>query len=474
MDPAQPTTLQEPIINSPYEEPAHYWHIAKGHPPEKRSGRRPASYFFRVPERAARGPKAKKQVELFEESEKGQEYLLEPANLIRQRLKEWRAHRYAGASAVTRELMDLWRREDRHQRLFYAQLEAAESVIFLTEGPADLLQGIQVPRDEPGPEARQAGYRAFERRALKMATGSGKTTVMGMLAAWTILNKVADPRDNRFSDTVLVICPNVTIRERLKELDPNLDEASLYRTRELVPAHRMGELRRGEVFITNWHNLERREVGSVNGVSARVVKRGVPVTTVRNRTIDGEKTEVVETRYLESGVAYIKRLLGGRKGRSQSVFVFNDEAHHAYRRGEAAEEQELVLDEETARKNDREATVWIEGLDRINRVLGGKTNGIRLCVDVSATPFYIQGSGNKVGRPFPWVVSDFGLLEAIESGLVKIPQLPVQDITGAQTPPYFNVWRWVEEQAQKEGHAGALTPEVVLRYAAQPITQLAA
>lgn len=329
--PRGPIELAEPIINSPYEEPAYHWHIVKGELPEKREGRRPASYFFRVPERAARGLKSKAQQELFEETEKGQEYLLEPANLIRQRLAEWRERDYAGATRVTKELLRLWRSEDRGQRLFFAQLEAVETVIFLTEGPSDLLQGVIVPKDNPGPRAREAGARAFLRYALKMATGSGKTTVMGMLAAWTILNKVADGQDRRFSDTVLIICPNVTIRERLGELDPNLDEASLYRTRELVPKHRMSELRRGEVWINNWHNLERREVSNVNGVSAKVVKRGVPVTTVKTRTLDGEKVEVAETRYLESDAAWLKRVLGDRKGRSRSLFVFNDEARTGQR-----------------------------------------------------------------------------------------------------------------------------------------------
>jgi type III restriction enzyme len=469
----QINAVENPIINKPYEEPRYYWLIRKGEPPEKREGRRPASYFFRVPERAARGRKGKKQVELFEEETKGEEYLLPIPNLIRERLKEWQVRDYDGATRVTKELLALWHSEDRNQRLFFAQREAAESVIFLAEAAADLLQGMQIPTDEPGPEAKEAGYRAFARYALKMATGSGKTTVMGMLTAWSILNKVADPTLPKYSDTVLIICPNVTIRDRLRELDPNLGELSLYRTRELVPAHRMDELRRGEVYITNWHNLERREISEVNGTSAKVVKRGIPVTNTVMRIIDGRRETIEETHYYESDPAFIKRVLGGRKGRSQSVFVMNDEAHHAYRRG-VAEDEEVVLDEETAAKNDREATVWIEGLDRINKVLGGKGNGVRLCVDLSATPFYIQGSGNEVGKPFPWVISEFGLLSAIEAGMVKIPQLPSQDVTGAETPPFFNIWRWVEEQLKKDGHAGALTHEVVMRYAATPINMLAA
>lgn len=168
-------------------------------------------------------------------------------------------------------------------------------------------------------------------------------------------------------------------------------------------------------------------------------------------------------------------MLGARRGCSKSILVFNDEAHHAYRRGDAPGEDEVVLDKQTAAKNDREATVWIEGLDRIHKLLAGKGGkGIQMCVDLSATPFYIQGSGNEVGRPFPWIVSDFGLLEAIEAGLVKIPQLPTRDTTGQDVPPYFNVWRWVERQAKEDGHHGALTPEIVTKYASAPITSLAA
>lgn len=501
---SQINAVEAPIINSPYVEPAHHWHIEVAKQPEKRPGRRMASYFFRVPEKSKRGKAGKGQTAMFEESAKGQEYLLDLANLIRQRLKDWRARDYAGATKVTRELLDLWHSPDRAQRLFFAQLEAVETVIFLVEGPDDLKQGVNVPSDEPGDEAREQGYKAFVRYALKMATGSGKTTVMGMLSAWSILNKVAQPQAAAYSDTVLIVCPNVTIRDRLRELDPNQDELSLYRTRQLVPLHRMPDLRRGEVFITNWHNLERRELGDVNGSSARVVKRGVPVEKTRAVKLGGRDDlseedirhrattgafdivrelrdakgvltgfDVKETRYFESDAAFLRRVLGNRKGRGSAILVMNDEAHHAYRRGKVDADDQYALDEETADIDAREATVWIEGLDRINKALGGRSNGIRLCVDLSATPFFIQGSGNEVGKPFPWVVSDFSLLEAIEAGLVKIPQLPTQDIGGTNVPAYFNVWRWVQDLATKDGVTSKLTPDVLMRYATQPIAQLA-
>ncbi|HTN60244.1 MAG TPA: hydrolase [Devosia sp.] len=473
--------VDSPIINSPFREPRHHWHIERAKPPVMAEGRRRASYYYRVPEHAGTGRKGKAQAELFEDT-KGEEVELEIVNLIRDRVKEWRdgdrsgGASYDGASSITKELLELWRSEDRMQRLFFAQIEAAETIIFLAEAAEIYRKGIpEIPRDEPGLESKAAGIRAFTRHACKMATGSGKTTVMGMLGAWSILNSVASPRDDRFSDTVLIVCPNVTIRERLQELDPALGDLSLYRTRQLVPVHRMEDLRRGEVMIANWHRLAKKESNSVNGDSAKVVKTGEAVEVKRNV---GKANETVETKYFESDAAWFRRIrreLGSGKGRSPHWLIFNDEAHHAYRRGDVqADEQTLDDDKDLASKNDREATIWIEGLDRINKLAGGsRRRGIHLCVDLSATPFFIQGSGNEVGKPFPWVVTDFSLLDAIESGLVKIPQLPARDVTGAEEAAYFNIWRWVQAKAKEDGYGTAITPQIVMNYASAPINLLA-
>ncbi len=473
--------VESPIINSPFCEPQFHWQIERGKPPVKAPSRHRASYFYRVPEHAGRGRKKKGTLDIFEAA-KGEEVDLAIVNEIRNRIKNWRKGTYSaglpydGASVITKELLELWRGEDRMQRLFFAQIEAIETLIFLVEANEIYRKGLPaIPSDEPGPDARAAGIRAFLRYACKMATGTGKTTVMGMLAAWSILNRVASPTDNRFSDTVLIVCPNVTIRERLQELDPALGDLSLYRTRQLVPPHRMEDMRRGEVMIANWHRLAKKETNTVNGDSAKVVKTGEPVEIVKNA---GKKNESVEIKYFESDAAWFKRIrqeLGSGKGRSPHWLVFNDEAHHAYRRGDATgEEQALDEDKDLAKKNDREATIWIEGLDRINKLAGGsKKRGIHLCLDLSATPFYIQGSGNEVGKPFPWIVSDFGLLDAIESGLVKIPQLPSRDVTGANEAAYFNIWRWVQAKAEEDGYGSRLTPELVMNYASAPINLLA-
>jgi type III restriction enzyme len=346
-----------------------------------------------------------------------------------------------------------------------------------------------------------------------MATGTGKTTVMAMLAAWSILNKVNNRSDGRFSDTVVVVCPNVTIRGRLRELNPEEGEASIFRTRELVPAHLMTLLTQGKVLVTNWHVFEPRSM-QVGGIGARVVKAGVPVTIEETIIIggktttargsryltleayqaqvasgaltvipDGEirdeqgnlkKAKVRSTRYVESDTGLVNRILGREVGGKQNILVMNDEAHHAYRiRREVPDEgqEELFGEEEEAEEFFKEATVWIDGLDRIH-----KLRGINFCVDLSATPYFLGRVGQDTNRPFPWVVSDFGLIDAIESGLVKIPQLAIRDSTGADIPGYFNIWHWILPKltpAERGAKKANPKTEAILKYANTPIAMLA-
>ena len=409
------------------------------------------------------------------------------------------------------ELLQWWQREGREKRLFFAQIEAAMTVIFLVEARADLRQGVSIPRDEPSEEKKAEGFAGFLRYACKMATGSGKTTVMAMLAAWSILNKVNDRSDARFSDVVLVVCPNVTIRSRLGELDPEQGEASLYRSRDLVPEHLMPLLRQGRVLVTNWHVFEPQGVRA-GGDSARVVKAGQEVRVkelihigAKTGTARGSryltqdayerqvaaglltvleeerdrhgtliKVRVESVRYVESDTSLVNRVLGREVGGKQNILVMNDEAHHAYRiRREEPEEEEAELfgEEEEADEYFKEATVWIDGLDRIQ-----KLRGINLCIDLSATPYFLGRVGQETNRPFPWVVSDFGLIDAIESGLTKIPQLAVRDTTGAAIPGYFNIWKWILEDkltpAERGGKRAQVKPEAILKYAHHPIAML--
>ena len=495
--------VPEPILNSPFDEPAEHWRISERDPPERARGRRPAMYFHRPPGREAAA----------EERGAGTAIELKLVNRVRARLAEWRPLALRGDGGVTRTTMELlrhWRREGRAHRLFFAQLEAAETIVFLTEARADFLQGIAVPPDEPGAEARAEGARAFRRLACKMATGAGKTTVMGMIAAWSILNKANARNDPRFSDSVLIVCPNVTIRNRLEELKPQGGEASLYRTRDLVPPHLMPRLAQGRVMVVNWHVFEPRAV-QLAGQPAKVLRAGRELRTretvrigAKSMTYRGarylapaelerqialglltvleEKRDkggnlrsvaVESVRYVESDAKLVERALGRDLGAGGPLLVMNDEAHHAYRirRGEPDEdEEELFGDAEGGEAFYKEATVWIDGLDRVHR-----RRGVNLCVDLSATPYYLGRVGRDAGRPFPWTVSDFGLVDAIESGLVKIPQLAVRDGSGAQIPGYFNVWRWILPKltpAERGGRRGNAKPEAILKYAHTPVAML--
>lgn len=486
----------EPILNGPFDEPALHWRLIEGAPPEKMPGRREAGYWYRDPKKGVQDMSGSR----------GVWRPMPLPNLIRERLAEWRRAGHPGLTRVSAELLAWWNRDGRSPRLFFAQREAAETIIFLTEARADFLQGIAVPRDDPGDDRRALGHAGFPRRCAKMATGAGKSTVAAMLAAWSILNKVADRTDTRFSDLVLIVCPNVTIRSRLGELDPASGEASIYHTRDLVPPSLRPDLAKGRVLITNWHAFEPQDPNA----GARVGRRGVPETrnewvTIGAKTTTGRGgryyTEadylmavangqvqelrgdkdgdtrlrlVRRTRLIESDAALVARILG-RGGRN--ILVINDEAHHAYRippRDEEDDDQDALDpdDQEEDEADRKEATIWVEGLDRVHRL-----RGINLCVDLSATPYFLGRMGDATNTVFPWVVSDFGLTDAIESGLVKVPQLVARDTSGQDVAGYFNIWRWILSQQLTTKERGTArtgpTPDAVVKYANTPIAILA-
>lgn len=507
--------VDTPIINSPFLEPSEHWQIRPGSTPVLAPGRR-RSVVYQPPEQRDEWDLSDGTLAKLGGSDEGayagRTYEMVLVNRIRERVKAWRDADYSGATRTSRDLLDWWRRDDRFRRLFFAQIEAVETIIFLREARADLLQGLTIPSEALTEQKLADGNKPFLRLACKMATGAGKTTVMGMLAAWSILNKVADRTSRIYSDAVLVVCPNVTIRDRLRELDPLEGDASIYRTRDLVPPQLMPMLAQGRVHVTNWHVFEPQSMQQ-GGVGARVVRAGVPVETtetiiigdrnttargsrymtlatyqalvatgevfVKNEELAGEgqvrKATIYSRRWVESDTALLERVLGKRLGKKQNILVMNDEAHHAYRIHEEEPEDDAEALSGTAEDDDelaKEATVWVDGLDRVH-----KHRGINLALDLSATPYFLARAGRDTARPFPWTVSDFGLVDAIESGLVKIPQLPLRDTTGADRAPYFNIWEWVKgkltsaERGERRG--GSFKPEAVLKYAFQPIAMLA-
>ena len=360
-------TIDRLIVNSPYEEPARHWHYDRGSRLfDLAEGRRPAGYVMA-------------SQDTFDDPGTFVEIPL--VNRIRDRVKEWRDAGHPGVSGVTRRLLNHWTdaEEFEHRRFFFCQLEAAETLIWLTEAPDADKAGLDIPSDGG----------AFRRLCAKMATGSGKTIVMAMLAAWHILNKVAYPKETRFSRHILVIAPGLTVKNRLAVLDP-AHRDNYYEAFRVVPPAMLDKLRRGRVVVRNWHALHWETEEKI------AAKRGV------------------DKRGARSDEAYVRDVLG-ELARARNILVINDEAHHAWRvpggrmRG-------------VARASVEEATKWVGGLDRIHRA-----RGIAACYDFSATPFAPSGRQSSEESLFGWIVSDFGLNDAIESGLVKTPRVVVRD-----------------------------------------------
>lgn len=428
--------VDEPIINNPFEAPREYWIYEEGQP-KRMSGRRPAGYYFRT------GKRPDAQIAMFVEEQFKE---LELVNKIRQKVKEWREEGYKGVTGVTERLLQHWSSPERERKLFFCQIEAAETIIYLTEILPKNPKGITIPPDVPLESDIAKAYKPLTRYGCKMATGSGKTIVMAMLAAWSVINKAQYRQDKRFSDAVLFVCPNLTINERLQVLIPS-NPNNYYEKFDIVPRSMMDMLTKGNFFITNWHAF-------------------LPVDDSRRRS--------VIQRGVESEKVFCNRVLKELGGK-ESILVFNDEAHHAYRpkefeisdlKFEMSKEEQKKLKEEK-----EEATVWIGGLDKINFA-----RKINFCVDLSATPFYIQGSGYPEGSPLPWLTSDFGLVDAIESGIVKIPRVPVDDNSGQPIPKYFQLWKTINESlpaSERATQRRKPKPESIFREAEGALATLA-
>ncbi len=345
-------------------------------------------------------------------------------NEIRTHVDQWRALPPSqwGVTPETQRLLLHWRDEDRTRKLFFCQREAVETLIYLTEVAPTRFKKLV---EEANAEANPGLYRL----ASKMATGSGKTTVMGMIIAWHAVNKARRSASKLFSDAFLIIAPGITIRDRLRVLMPQAPD-NIYEALNLVPTDLMDGVRKARIVVTNYHAFMLRETEQVSKLNRQILGGR-----------DGEK------RFTETEGQMIARVapeLMGRKG----IIVLNDEAHHCYRHKVGEDEEALSAEEkEEAKRNEEAARVWISGVEAFDRKIG-----VRAVYDVSATPFFLRGSGYPEGTLFPWVVSDFGLLDAIESGIVKVPRLPVlDDSIQGELPKFRNVYEHVKANLPKKG-----------------------
>jgi type III restriction enzyme len=416
-----------PIISSPFETPAHHYELDdEGQPTGKKlAGRRESIQVVPVPAARRRGLK---QAELALFDQDGAKVTPNALiNEIRKHVDQWRALPPSqwGVTPETSRLLLHWREPSRARRLFFCQREAVETLIYLTEvAPTRFKKQIQDANAEANP--------GLYRLASKMATGSGKTTVMGMVIAWHAVNKARRPNAKTFSDAFLIIAPGITIRDRLRVLNPS-DPENIYEALSLVPTDLLDGVRKARIVITNYHAFMLRETEQVSKLNRRIVSGRGP-----------EKT------FAETEGEMIVRVASELMAR-KNIIVLNDESHHCYRHkvgGENENGEPLTAEEkEEAKRNDEAARVWINGIEAFSRKIG-----VQAIYDLSATPFFLRGSGYPEGTLFPWVVSDFGLLDAIESGIVKVPRLPVlDDSVQGELPKFRDVYRHVSKFLPKKG-----------------------
>ncbi|WP_169979840.1 BPTD_3080 family restriction endonuclease [Tautonia rosea] len=435
--------FDHPILNSPYECPGRHWELDEhGQPTQKIiEARRRAEFITPIPKPKKRKKTGTQQSFVFDEgkglSTKEQQY--DPTSIInevRGYVDRWRSWPNPGDWQVTPEtarLLQHWRHHDfSGLRPFFCQVEAVETAIWLTEVAPQSKAGKRI-LDHLAAASKDANPELF-RIALKLATGSGKTTVMAMLIAWQTINAVRRPGSRQFTRGFLVVAPGLTIKDRLRLLQPN-DPDSYYASRELVPGDLLEDISRAKIVITNYHAFKLRERMEISsGGRAFLQGRGEPLNT------------------LETEGQMIQRVMPELMG-MKNIMVLNDEAHHCYREKPKEEDDEDLKGDEKkeAEKNNEAARLWISGLEMVKRNLG-----VARVMDLSATPFFLSGSGYAEGTLFPWTVSDFSLMDAIECGIVKLPRVPVaENIPGNEMPVYRNLWENIRKDMPKKGRGKA-------------------
>ena len=441
--------FEHPILNSPYAYPARHWALDEQGQPTQRivDSRRRAEFITPIPKPRKRRSTGQQASLIFDEgaglSSEAQQYdHTATINAVRAEVDKWRAlpEIQWRVTPETARLLRHWRQHEfAGIRPFFCQIEAVETAIWLTEvAPSAgkngqrFIEHLANANAEANPE--------LLRVALKLATGAGKTTVMAMLIAWQTINAVRYPNSKRFTRGFLIVAPGITIRDRLRVLLPN-DPDSYYASRELIPADLLPELGRARIVITNYHAFKLRE--------------RMPLSKGGRLLLQGRDGAPLQT--LETEGQMLQRVMPELMG-MKNILAINDEAHHCYReRPNALADEDLKGDErKEAEQNNEAARLWISGLEAVGRKLG-----LARVIDLSATPFFLRGSGYAEGTLFPWTMSDFSLMDAIECGIVKLPRVPVADnIPGGEMPKFRNLWEHIRSRIPKKGRgkAAALDP----------------
>jgi type III restriction enzyme len=438
--------FEKPILNSPYEYPSRHWELDETGQPTQRiiESRRKVDLVTPIP-KARKRTKASEQAEMvFDEGEGlssiSQSYETAVViNELRGYVDEWRKLSNPNdwlVSPETARLLRHWRSyEFTGPRPFFCQVEAVEVAIWLTEVAPKFgekgkkfLEHLENASRDANPE--------ILRLALKLATGAGKTTVMAMLIAWQTINAVRQPNSKKFTKGFLIVTPGITIRDRLRVLKPN-DPDSIYIKFELVPQDLLHEMDKAKIVITNYH--------------AFMLRERMTLSKGNRRLLQGQRGEEIKTTETEGQM--IQRVMPELMG-MKNILVINDEAHHCYREKPPEEDESTGLkgdEKKEADENNEAARVWISGIEAVKRKLGVNT-----VIDLSATPFFLSGSGYAEGTLFPWTMSDFSLMDAIECGIVKLPRVPIADnIPNNEMPMYRDLWKHIGKKMPKKNRAAS-------------------
>jgi type III restriction enzyme len=326
--------IENPVINAPFNEPErHFQFTEDGITNEIVESRRVSSYFIPVP----RPKKRSKQQQLTFATEWKEDRIKENEfiNKIRTRIARWRQGGYPEITRSSFRLLEYWRRSEREPGLFFCQIEALETLIYIAEvakryGDTWIENELRKANEDANP--------LLYRIAFKMATGSGKTVVMAMLIAWHVLNKNANKQDARFSDTFLIVTPGITIRDRLRVLLPN-DLQNYYRKMDIVPPDLISQLGKAKIIITNFHAFKLRERNKSSKLTKTILA-------------GGEASPFTET------PAQMVRRVCRELGNKKNILVVNDEAHHCYRRKPESPEEKLKGDEKKRLKKGRRPHVY--------------------------------------------------------------------------------------------------------------------
>ena len=437
--------FDRPILNSPYEMPKRHWRLDESGKPTQTidAGRRASSFITPIPTPSKQSSDAQQTLALDPISDDDRQYdATGIVNEVRRRVDAWRGipnPKDWGVTHETARLLQHWRSHNfGGVRPFFCQLEAAETLIWLTEVAPGTRDGQRL-REYLANSSRDANPDLL-RCALKLATGAGKTTVMAMIIAWQTVNAIRRPASALFTSGFLVITPGVTIRDRLRVLQPN-DPDNYYSNRELLPPDMLRDIYKAKIVIANYHAFIRRE-------RLNVARAG-------RRLLQGRRGGELDT--METEGQMLRRVMPDLMG-MRHILALNDEGHHCYRE-KAGDAEEATLtgdDRREAAKNNESARVWISGLEAVNRGIG-----ISRVIDLSATPFFLRGSGYAEGTLFPWTICDFSLMDAIECGIVKLPRVPVSDnIPGSDMPRYRALWEHIRAKMPRQGrvNAGKLDP----------------